>query len=200
MSNFKKEDTSLTQSDTFRDRKAARLFAPISRPFLKTIPEPAVATRFLKAFEIYSHELAHRRANHEDGTQELEPMHFCIHQNVLDWLISCKELTLDPHTKLISDAQLTEWLESIIVEEKLRPLPEILRGLQWPSAGSSFVHQTQLFQMNTLVLLRDAARAHDLHDEKSVITILGSRLPRPLKLAARTWLLVASAAPRPERV
>ena len=181
---MKKESlTSLTQSGDFKGSKGTSLFTPVSRPFLKSIPEPASARRFLKAFELYSHELAHRRLNNQGGVQQLEPMHFCIHQNVLDWLIACKELTFDVETKLIPDQQLIDWLQAIIDDEDDRPLAEILARLQWPSTGSTLQHQAEIFQMETIVLLRDA-RARDMHDEKSIIKLLCSRLPRPLKLSA----------------
>ena len=184
MSTYKKGNvTALQQSAEFQSMRSASLFTPIARPFLSSIPEPAMATRFLKAFQLYSHELAHRRANHEGGAFQLEPMHFCIHQNVLDWLVECKDLTIDSTSHLIPDEQLLTWLTSIVEENDFRPPAEILHRLQWPSAaGTSLVYQAQLFQMDSLILLRGAPALQD--ETKNIIKILITRLPRPLKLAA----------------
>ena len=84
---------------------------------------------------------------------------------------------------MIPDEQLIEWLQAIVAEEDIRPLAEILGHLQWPTTGATLLHQSELFQIDTLVFLRDA-RSRDLHDEKSIIKILCTRLPRPLKLSS----------------
>lgn len=65
-----------------------------------------------------------------------------------------------------------------------RPLTEIMRSLAWPSAkgGRSLLHQTKLFQMSVVILLRDARGAAEYLD-KDIIRVLCPHLPSSLKLS-----------------
>ena len=163
--------------------RAGSIFLPISRPYLKSIPNPAQALAFLKAFDLYCEEVRHRR-NEGEGDHEQDPMHFCFHPDLLEFCVEADGLEKDETSKLVPDEQLRGWLNEIAEIEDHRPLAEVMRGLVWPSAkgGRSLLQQTKLFQMAVVILLRDSRGAGNYFD-KDIIKILCPLLPSSLKLS-----------------
>ena len=128
----KKEDATLIlpRSSAAVSQRSEGIFLPIKRPFLKSIPDPSQANAFLKAFAKYSEEVAHRRSNRE-GEPASELMQFCLHPDLVEYLVECEGLEQDENTHVVSDEQIRNWLETILVVEDHRPLAEIMKSLKW---------------------------------------------------------------------